>query len=184
MAQDNLARNLVGEQEQPAVDPKQFRAAMGAFATGVAIVTTQHEGRRYGMAVNSLTSVSLDPCLLLICTKRGSETAAAIRTRGEFAVNLLANDQHHLVKQFCGNPDDRFTGLSPLDSECGMPLVPGSIVHMCCTIQDVHVSGDHEIVIGRVHSIADNAGEPLLFFRGSYGHYHPHPQAVRERVAV
>src|SRR5438045_3484155 len=85
----------------PTVDPKKFRAAMGAFATGVAIVTTAQNDRRYGMAVNSLTSVSLDPALLLFCVKRDSDTGAVIRARGAFAVNLLNGDQQPLVKQFC-----------------------------------------------------------------------------------
>jgi 3-hydroxy-9,10-secoandrosta-1,3,5(10)-triene-9,17-dione monooxygenase reductase component len=166
------------------VDPAKFRAAMGAFATGVAIVTTRIEGQSYGMAVNSLTSVSLDPCLLLVCTRRGSETGAAIRARGVFAVNLLAGEQHHLVKQFCGNPGDRFKDIAPTLSACGMPLLPDCLAHVCCAIDAVHDSGDHEIVIGRVTSIAENAGEPLVFFRGAYGGYQAlTPEPALRRVA-
>jgi 3-hydroxy-9,10-secoandrosta-1,3,5(10)-triene-9,17-dione monooxygenase reductase component len=169
------------------VDPGRFRAAMGAFATGVAIITTRTAEGCHGMAVNSLTSVSLDPCLLLFCVKHGSKTGAAIRERRTFAVNLLAGDQHHLVKQFCANPEDRFAGVPMALSECGLPVLQGSLAHLCCTIEDVHVSGDHDIVVGRVHALAENGGEPLVFFRGRYGGYHMHPpveDAGGQRIAV
>ena len=155
----------------PPVDPKKFRAAMSAFATGVAIVTTHGDGRPHGMAVNSLTSVSLDPCLLLFCVKRGSETGAAIRRRGSFAVHLLSGQQQHLVKQFCGNAGDRFADIDLAYSDCGLPILPDCLAHLCCTIVDVHASGDHDIIVGRVHALAENAGEPLVFFRGGYGGY-------------
>lgn len=162
---------------QNSVDPKQFRAAMGAFATGVAIVTTHTPDGCHGMAVNSLTSVSLDPCMVLFCVKHGSKTGSAIKERGSFAVNLLAGEQHHLIKQFCGNPDDRFAGVPMAMSECGLPVLGGSLAHLCCTVVDIHVSGDHDIIVGRVHALAENGGDPLVFFRGGYGGYHPQ-QAV------
>lgn len=166
------------------VDTARFRAAIGAFATGVAIVTTRLDGRPYGMAVNSLTSVSLDPCLLLICVKRGSDTGAAIRRRGAFAVNLLAGEQQHLVKQFCGDPGDRFNNIALAHSACGMPLLPECLAHVCCDIDNVHDSGDHEIVIGQVTSIAENSGEPLVFFRGGFGSYQPAAPRERRRAAA
>lgn len=155
----------------PAIDPKKFRSVMGAFATGVAIVTSRLDEHYVGMAVNSLTAVSLDPCLLLFCANRGSSTASSIKARGAFAVNMLADDQHHLVKQFCGNPQDRFMGVSMVLSECGLPVISGSLAHLCCTVADLHTSGDHEIVIGRVHALGEGAGDPLVFFRGDYGCY-------------
>lgn len=157
------------------VDPMKFRAAMGAFATGVAIITTRTDESSHGMAVNSLTSVSLDPCMVLFCVKHGSKTGAAVRERGAFAVNLLSRDQHHLVKQFCANPEDRFAGVPMVLSECGLPVLGGSLAHLCCTIVDVHVSGDHDIVVGRVHALGEQGGDPLVFFRGRYGDYHAHP---------
>ena len=153
------------------IDPIQFRAAIGAFATGVAIITTRADERCHGMAVNSLTSVSLDPCSLLFCVKNGSVTGTAIRARGAFAVNLLANDQQHLVKQFCANPDDRFAGVRMELSPCGLPVLQGSLAHLCCTITDTHESGDHAIIVGRVHALEANTGDPLVFFRGGYGGY-------------
>lgn len=168
------------------IDPKKFRTAMGAFATGVAIITTQNEDGCHGMAVNSLTSVSLDPCSVLFCVKHGSKTGAAIKERGSFAVNLLSGEQQHLVKQFCANPEDRFAGVPMVMSECGLPVLSGSLAHLCCTITDIHVSGDHDIVVGRVHALGEHGGDPLVFFRGAYGGYHKpenSPAEVR-RTAV
>jgi 3-hydroxy-9,10-secoandrosta-1,3,5(10)-triene-9,17-dione monooxygenase reductase component len=115
--------------------------------------------------------VSLDPCLLLFCANRGSATAAGVKTRGAFAVNLLADEQHHLVKQFCGNLGDRFMGVPMVLSGCGLPLISGSLAHLCCTVADIHESGDHEIIVGRVHALGERVGDPLVFFRGGYGCY-------------
>ena len=170
----------------PSVDPGKFRAAIGAFATGVAVISTRNSDGCHGMAVNSLTSVSLDPCLILFCVKRTSATGKAIKAQGEFAVNLLGDHQQHLIKQFCANPNDRFAGVPVRMSDCGMPLLAGSLAHMCCAVETVHESGDHDIVIGRVRSIEDNAGDPLVFFRGGYGGYHAmvKPEQTVRRAAI
>lgn len=157
----------------PAIDAKKFRSAMGAFATGVAIVTTRTDEGCHGMAVNSLTALSLDPCQLLFCVGHGSATGAVIKARGAFAVNLLAREQQHLAKQFCGNPNDRFAGVPMALSACGLPVLSGALAHLCCTIADVHRSGDHDIVIGNVHALTEASGDPLVFFRGAYGGYQP-----------
>ena len=79
------------------VDPMVFRRTMGTFATGVAVVTAVWDGEYHGMTMNSLTSVSLDPCMLLICPRRGSATGEAIANSGEFIVNLLRADHHDIV---------------------------------------------------------------------------------------
>lgn len=83
----------------------------GGTEIGNALAKVAEQGRCHGMAVNSLTSVSLDPCTLLFCVNHNSLTGAAIKKRGTFAVNMLANDQHRLVRQFCANPNDRFANV-------------------------------------------------------------------------
>ena len=162
------------------MDQKAFRGAMGSFATGVSVITTRDAGGPHGITVNSLTSVSLDPCLLLVCLKRGSITAAAIRQSGEFVVNLLAHDQGDLARRFAksrdanGARDDRFDGTAYVYSDSGLPVLSDSLGHVCCTLDRVHESGDHDILIGQAHSCAQSAGEPLLFYRGGFGIYRPH----------
>ena len=165
------------------MDQKAFRGAMGSFATGVSVITTRDAGGPHGITVNSLTSVSLDPCLLLVCLKRGSTTAAAIRRSGEFVVNLLTHDQGEVARRFAksrnadGARDDRFDGAAYVYNDGGLPVLSDSLGHVCCTLDRVHESGDHDILIGQAHSCAQSAGEPLLFYRGGFGIYRPHAQA-------
>jgi 3-hydroxy-9,10-secoandrosta-1,3,5(10)-triene-9,17-dione monooxygenase reductase component len=110
------------------LDPRRFRAVIGAFATGIAVITTEANGEYHGMTVNSLTSVSLDPCMLLICLRLGSTTGQAIRKRGEFTVNILADHQRELLHRFVNTRvADRFADLDVEFSPGGMPLLPGAI---------------------------------------------------------
>jgi 3-hydroxy-9,10-secoandrosta-1,3,5(10)-triene-9,17-dione monooxygenase reductase component len=89
------------------IDPKQFRSVMGTFATGVAVIATEWRGELFGATINSLTSVSLDPCMLLVCTSEGSVTGTAIRNRGFFSVNILGQHQSELSARFTGNQQNR-----------------------------------------------------------------------------
>lgn len=150
----------------------RFRATMGNFATGVAVITTAARGELHGMTVNSLTSVSLDPCLLLVCPRRGSATGQAIRETGRFAVNLLERSQRQISSRFIGRFDDRFSGLDLTFAE-GLPLLPGCLAHLCCRVHDIHAGGDHDIILGEVEAMEETGGDPLVFFRGSFGAFQP-----------
>jgi 3-hydroxy-9,10-secoandrosta-1,3,5(10)-triene-9,17-dione monooxygenase reductase component len=155
------------------IDPLAFRAAMGAFATGVAIVTASDAGAWFGMTVNSLTSVSLDPCLLLICPRQGSATGNAIKSSGMFAVNLLNKSQKKLASHFVGNTTDRFGGVQVDISNRGLPLLHDALSHFECVVKNIHAGGDHDIIIGEVVSCLSRDGAPLVFFRGAFGDYIP-----------
>jgi flavin reductase (DIM6/NTAB) family NADH-FMN oxidoreductase RutF len=154
---------------RPCMDPSEFRIAMGAFATGVAVVTTEAGGELHGMTINSLTSVSLEPTLLLVCLTRPSRTAAAIDTRREFVVNLLGANQGHVSDIFARPAEDHFAdgALFALD-DAGLPRIVGAMAHLACTVEQRHAAGDHTIFVGRV---ADGSGaprDPLIFYRGAY----------------
>lgn len=157
------------------VDAGRFRIAMGAFATGVAVVTTAWRGEMFGMTVNSLTSVSLDPCLLLICPRRGSATGAAIRERGAFAVNLLSRNQQDLAHRFVGAFAGRFDGLRPRSCGDGLPLLPGCLAYLRCRVRDIHPGGDHDIVVAEAESCSMPPRDepPLIFYRGAFGAFAP-----------
>jgi 3-hydroxy-9,10-secoandrosta-1,3,5(10)-triene-9,17-dione monooxygenase reductase component len=153
------------------LDPSTFRAAMGHFLTGVTVVTSSSQNGMFGMTVNSLTSVSLEPCQILVCLKLSSATGQAIRESGRFAVNLLAHDQEHLARRFARPADDRFAEIDyELDSS-GIPLLRGSLAHMVCDLDFVHPSGDHEIFIGNVRACQYTSTHPLAFFKGSMSQY-------------
>lgn len=146
---------------------------MATFATGVAVVTTAWRGRSYGMTLNSLTSVSLDPCLLLFCSTRGSATGKAVRDRGAFVINILGSEQHEMCRRFVGRFAKRFEGLEPVMSATGLPMLAGALGHICCQVYAVHPGGDHDVIIGRVESCAEAPGRPLVFHRGGYGTFMP-----------
>jgi flavin reductase (DIM6/NTAB) family NADH-FMN oxidoreductase RutF len=104
------AEQVTGEPVQPGVDPTTYRQVMGCFATGVAVVATAANGELCGLTVNSLTSVSLDPPLLLVCLNHDSRTLAAVRAVGRFSVSLLACGQKRLSNSFARRGGDHFAG--------------------------------------------------------------------------
>ena len=151
------------------IDPLLFRKALGTFATGVVVVTSTTDGGPYGMAVNSFTSVSLDPPLIAFCAARSSTTWPAVRAAPGFAVNVLTTDQEDVCRTFARSGADRFAGLAWSAEGEGPPLLEGALAHLVCTYDDIHPAGDHDLVVGRVVSLQQREdGQPLVFFRGSY----------------
>ena len=153
---------------------------MGAFATGVAIVATEFEGELFGATVNSLTSVSLKPCMLLFCTNEGSATGAAIRNRGLFSVNILGQHQSDLSARFTGGQHrDRFDGLDLAFSPEGLPVLQGAAGQMSCRVATVHKAGDHDIILGEVLAGAEIACNPLVYHKGAYGTFRARTRSDR-----
>jgi len=146
---------------------------MGAFATGVAVIATESNGELFGATINSLTSVSLTPCMLLFCMSEGSATGTAIRRRGLFSVNILGAHQSNLSAHFTGQAERRFKDLSIVLSPDGLPLLQGAAAQLCCRVATVHTAGDHDIILGEVCSGEEVACRPLVFHKGSYGTFQP-----------
>lgn len=153
-----------------AIDSKRFRSVMGAFATGVAVVATEWNGELFGATVNSLTSVSLSPCMLLFCTGEGSTTGIAIQKRGLFSVNILGQHQSDISARFTAR-GNRFENLAVTFSADGLPLLRGAAAQLCCEVAAIHKAGDHDIVLGHVLTGEENICSPLIFHRGSYGSF-------------
>lgn len=153
-----------------AVDPLEFRRVMGHFPTGVSVITTVHDGEMHGMTANSLTSVSLDPMLVLACLACGARTALAIQRAGHFAVNILAEEQLEISKRFAKPNQDHFEGLDVIRGHRDLPLLPGALAYLVCSVDDVVKAGDHDIVLGRVEDCqaSANGAQPLVFFKGGY----------------
>ena len=152
------------------VDPLEFRRVMGHFPTGVSVITTVHEDKLHGMTANSLTSVSLDPMLVLACLACGARTALAIQKAGHFAVNILAEDQLEISQRFARPNQDHFEGLEVIRGHRGLPLIPDALAYLVCSVDDVVKAGDHDIVLGRVEDCqaSSNGAPPLVFFKGTY----------------
>lgn len=153
------------------VDPSHFRATMGCFLTGVTIITSAGRAGLTGLTANSFTSVSLDPCQVLVCIKAKSATGASMRESGHFAVNLLAAGQSDLAWRFAKPSDDRFAGVDYHLDDHGLPIIQGALAHMLCEVAQIHESGDHDIFIGNVLSCSNGTAQPLAFLRGKMHDY-------------
>jgi flavin reductase (DIM6/NTAB) family NADH-FMN oxidoreductase RutF len=158
-------------------DPDSFRRVMGHFVTGVSVVTTfraDEPERPYGITVNALTSVSLEPPLVMVAIGHGRRIEPHIRATGRYAVNILAADQQRLADCFAGaavEPDrEAFCGAEWVPGSTGLPLLRGAIAYLECTTVRVISVGDHDLHIGRVDRLAtapDHA-PPLLYYRRRY----------------
>ncbi|MFZ1968261.1 MAG: flavin reductase family protein [Bradyrhizobium sp.] len=153
------------------IDPMRFRSVMGAFATGVAVITTEWNGELFGATVNSLTSVSLEPCMLLFCMNDGSTIGMAIRNRELFSVNILGHHQSDLPARFTKSGENRFADIAVDFSADGLPLLRGAAAQLCCRVATIHKAGDHDIILGEVLSGDDIACSPLVFHKGTYGSF-------------
>lgn len=152
------------------VTPAQMRAAMGSFATGVTVVTGLVDDHPVGFACQSFASVSLDPPLVLFCADHRGRTWPQIRSTGRFTVNVLGEEQVELCNRFGSSTGRRFEHLEWTRSHWQTPALPGVLVRVHAVVEEVHVSGDHDVVIGRVLGLeTPRADQPLLFFRGTFG---------------
>jgi flavin reductase (DIM6/NTAB) family NADH-FMN oxidoreductase RutF len=154
------------------VSADEFRYAMGHFATGVTVVTTvDPAGEPVGTTANAVTSLSLDPPLLLVCFDLDSLTLRAIRSHGAFAVNVLADGHRHLSANFARRGlSAAWDGVRHRPGPAGTPHLEGVLAVLECTVEHYLPGGDHEIVVGRVrHSaVTADGAAPLVFYRGSY----------------
>lgn len=151
-------------------DTRDFRSALGCFATGVAVITAQpDDGPPVGVTVNSFSSVSLDPPLVLYCLGKASQSFDTLAAATGFAVNVLAEEQVELSVRFSRSAlQDRFSGLTVTTGASGAPILAGSLATLDCTREAVHDAGDHIVIVGRVRGLTSREGRPLLYFRGRY----------------
>lgn len=151
-------------------DVKEFRNALGRFATGITVITSLNEqGEPLGVTVNSFSSVSLDPPLVLFSLACVGGHCQEFVTAGRFAVNVLTPGQRHLSDRFSMTRDNRFEGIEFVPGENGCPVFPGSLSVFECETFAVHEGGDHSVFICRVTHVGHgDDGEALLFHKGQY----------------
>jgi flavin reductase (DIM6/NTAB) family NADH-FMN oxidoreductase RutF len=155
------------------IDADEFRKACGLWATGVSIVTSvDGRGNPFGLTMNAVTSLSLEPPMFLVCVDKGSDTLRAILDSGVFCVNVLAQGQEALSDRFAKKGDDKFSGIEHTAGRTGAPMLAGTLLAVECTVKAVLPGGDHEIFCGEVERFVANqsdAVEPLMYYRGRYG---------------
>lgn len=150
--------------------PLDMRRAMGAFASGVTVVTGMDGAEAVGFACQSFASVSLDPPLVLFCADHRGRAWPRIRTSGRFCVNVLAEQQVDVCDRFGSSRGLRYEGLEWHLSPWGTPALDAVLLRVHAEVQDVHVAGDHDVVIGRVLQIDTGTDErPMIFFKGRFG---------------
>jgi flavin reductase (DIM6/NTAB) family NADH-FMN oxidoreductase RutF len=151
----------------------EFRLACSQFATGVSVVTAERApGRVHGMTANSVTSVSLNPLLLLVCVDHRAQLLAMVQEKQHFGVSVLKQEQQAISRYFAQTVDDEAMeaklGIRYRWTGAGIPLLDDALVHIACKVRDTHVAGDHTIFIGEVETTEIFDGEPLVYFRGGY----------------
>lgn len=157
-------------------DPRALREAFGCFATGVTVITGRGaDGGRVGLTANSLTSVSLDPPLLLFCPALTASALPALRATGRFAVNVLTTDAQATATRFARRDCDRFADADWTDWD-GLPVLADAMASFVCRLDAEHAGGDHAIIVGRVERLRyRTVPDPLLYFQGRYRQVHvPH----------
>ena len=154
------------------ISAAEFREAMGHFATGVTVVTSvDADGEPVGTTANAVTSLSLDPPLVIVCFDLGSLTLRAIRGHGAFVVNVLAAPQQHLSRNFARRGlAAAWDGVRHRRGPTGSPRLEDVLAVLECTVEHALPGGDHEIIVGRVRHAETSADPngPLVFFRGTY----------------
>jgi flavin reductase (DIM6/NTAB) family NADH-FMN oxidoreductase RutF len=152
------------------IDDAQFKLAMSHFASGVTVVTTEHDGTPYGMTVASFASLSLNPPLVLVCIEKSVKSHDAIAEAEKFGVSILAHDQAEVSGRFASKKiEDRFAGVAWRRGEqLGVPLLDGAICTLECRVHNQLPGGDHTIFVGEVVDSSTGENKPLLYFRSGY----------------
>ncbi|TMV09183.1 flavin reductase family protein [Ruegeria sediminis] len=153
----------------PGPDTKlAFREALGCFGTGVTVITTGTENGPVAITVNSFSSVSLDPPLVLWCLGKESNRYDAFSTAKNYAIHVMSEDQHDQALRFARN-GWVFSHADWTPDEAGTPLLSGCLARFDCRLSAQHEAGDHVIVVGEVKRVMYRTGKGLMFKRGQYG---------------
>lgn len=152
-----------------AIDPDEFRAVLGRFASGVTVITARDaDGHDHGMTCSAFCSTSLVPPLVLACIDRSTDMHGFLRKESYFGVSILEEGQEAQSRRFAELPSGRFDGIGYTRAESGVILLDDAIAHLECKIVSRHEAGDHMICVGEVEWAECRPERPLLYYRGGY----------------
>lgn len=169
------------------VDSELFRNVISHFTSGVTIITTEHEGEKYGITASAVASLSLDPPSLIVCVNQQTGTCHAISKTKKFAVNILHEGQGELAFKFARPQTDKFDGTAYEYGELDIPVLNDALAHVECNVIEEVVGGTHKIFIGEVSTAGFEDKEPLAYYRGKFGYFKPYEnerayREIRKRI--
>jgi 3-hydroxy-9,10-secoandrosta-1,3,5(10)-triene-9,17-dione monooxygenase reductase component len=152
-----------------APDLARFRAAMGLLPTGVTVVSASGPSGPAGATANAVSSLSIEPMLMLACLDRGSRTLLAVQAANRFGISVLHAGQEQIARSFATKAPvaDKWEGVAWSERD-GIPSIDDALVWVGCELRDVIAGGDHVIVTGEVSSLETGTGDPLVFHKGEY----------------
>ncbi|MEY2618223.1 MAG: hypothetical protein RL522_1225 [Pseudomonadota bacterium] len=155
--------------QQAPFEQRALRHALGAFVTGVTVITTRDAaGKAYGLTANSFNTVSLEPPLILWSQSKRAGSYSVFKGTDEFAISILAEDQADLSTRFASPIEDKFEGVAVDDTFCGLPVIQGSSAWLHCRSVSQFEGGDHTVYIGEILKFARADRPPLVFGGGRY----------------
>jgi flavin reductase (DIM6/NTAB) family NADH-FMN oxidoreductase RutF len=153
----------------PPIEPRAFRDVCGRFVTGVCVVTSFGADGPSGMTANAVTSLSLEPPLMIVCFDRTSRTLAAVEHSRRLAIQFLAHDQELVASSFASKlPESEKFELVEWSDRSGVPVLAGCVAGLGCEVRELAPGGDHLFAIAEVVDVWTSEGDPLVFFRGDY----------------
>ncbi|HWO46444.1 MAG TPA: flavin reductase family protein, partial [Solirubrobacterales bacterium] len=153
----------------PPPDPDAFRAAMSGLPTGVTIVTANGGDGPAGATANAVSSLSIEPMMMLACLDRGSRTLLAVQAADSFGISVLHAGQEPIARAFATKAPvaEKWTGVAWSERD-GLPAIDDALIWIACDLRDVISAGDHVIVTGEVRALESREGDPLVFHAGEY----------------
>lgn len=153
------------------MEPQVFRQVIGHFASGVTVITTREQRTNYGLTASAVTSLTLEPPMLLVCINKNTGTQAAISRTRVFAVNILDEGQADLAYKFAKSQSDKFQDVEFSYGQFGEPLLAGALAHIECRVAADVEAGTHRVFLAEVDQAKAYVGSPLTYFRGKFGRF-------------
>jgi flavin reductase (DIM6/NTAB) family NADH-FMN oxidoreductase RutF len=153
------------------VDREVFRQVIGHFASGVTVITTRYEEVNYGLTASAVSSLSLDPPMVLVCINKRTGTPKVISTAKVFSVNILREDQQAIARQFAIPHPDKFRDIPIVYGELGVPLLSDALATIECRVVSEVTGGTHAVFLAEVQAAHAEEGMPLAYYRGRMGKF-------------
>lgn len=155
----------------PIVEQNQYKHVIGHFTTGVSIITVRNNGIDFGITASAVSSVSVEPPMLLVCINKSTGTCHAISESKTFTVNIMTETQKDLALQFARANTDKFQNVDFSYGELGNPVLNQTLAYLECRVVEEVIGGTHSVFLAEVHTAHADSGEPLIYFRGKFGHF-------------